>query len=58
MTRLAWTVIVGCISATFLSGAAPIARAATVLIDDPLHGHCLAGCIRACTHKIAIVTAI
>ena len=28
-----------------LLGVAPIARADTVpLIDDPLHGHCLAGC--------------
>jgi len=43
MTKLSWTVI-ACISATMmLLGVAPIARADT--IDDPLHGHCLAGCI-------------
>jgi hypothetical protein len=47
MTNLARAVIVACISATMmLLGVAPIARAETVpLIDDPLHGHCLAGCI-------------
>src|SRR5262245_36886511 len=46
MTKLSRAVI-ACISATMmLQGvAAPIARADTVpLIDDPLHGHCLAGC--------------
>ena len=39
--------VIACISATMmLQGvAAPIARADTVpLIDDPLHGHCLADC--------------
>src|SRR5262245_56495611 len=38
--------VIACISATMmLLGVAPIARADTVpLIDDPLHGHCLAGC--------------
>jgi hypothetical protein len=40
MTKLSGTVI-ACISAILL-GVAPIARADT--IDDPLHGHCLAGC--------------
>src|SRR5262245_11678452 len=45
MTKLSRAVI-ACISATMmLLGVAPIARADTVpLIDDPLHGHCLAGC--------------
>ena len=46
MTKLSRAAI-ACISATMmLQGvAAPIARADTVpLIDDPLHGHCLAGC--------------
>jgi hypothetical protein len=45
MTKLSWAVI-ACISATMmLLGVAPMARADTVpLIDDPLHGHCLAGC--------------
>src|SRR6516162_6611126 len=45
MTKLTRAVI-ACISATMmLLGVAPIARADTVpLIDDPLHGHCLAGC--------------
>src|SRR6478735_274509 len=43
MTRLSLAVI-ACISATMmLLGVALIARADT--IDDPLHGHCLAGCI-------------
>jgi len=46
MTKLSRTVI-ACISAMImLAGAASIAGADTVpLIDDPLHGHCLAGCI-------------
>ena len=45
MTKLSRAVI-ACISATMmLLGVAPIAGADTVpLIDDPLHGHCLAGC--------------
>ena len=45
MTKLSRAVI-ACISATMmLLGVAPMARADTVpLIDDPLHGHCLAGC--------------
>ena len=35
--------IIACISATMmLLGVGPIAQADT--IDDPLHGHCLAGC--------------
>src|SRR5262249_26904337 len=46
MTKLSRAVI-ACISATMmLLGVASIARADTVpLIDDPLHGHCLAGCV-------------
>ena len=44
MTKLSRAVI-ACISATMmLIGVAPIARADKLLIDDPLHGHCLAGC--------------
>ena len=45
MTKLSRAVI-ACISATMmLLGVAPMARADTLpLIDDPLHGHCLAGC--------------
>jgi len=44
MTKLSRAVI-ACISATMmLLGVAPIARADTVPLIDPLHGHCLAGC--------------
>ena len=43
MTKLSGTVL-ACISATMmLLGVAPIAGAD--VIDDPSHGHCLAGCI-------------
>ena len=44
MTKLSRPVIASISATMMLLGGAPIARADT-LIDDPLHGHCLAGCV-------------
>jgi hypothetical protein len=44
MTKLSRAAVI-CISATLmLTGAGSIARADTITMDDPLNGHCLAGC--------------